>query len=466
MNAFVKAVKNTPVEDRTENGMKAFASTCNHNVDLFSQIGASRGKNVSAEFEKAFQEEKDLALRIALWTRDVRGGAGERQLFRDILLHLEKFHPSVLTSSFLKKVPELGRWDDLLIFTNIKIQNAAFKLILEALREGNGLAAKWLPRKGPIALKLRSYFKMSPKQYRKTLVNLTKVVETAMCAKDWSSINFEHVPSLAMSRYMTAFHKNAGETFVSYKNALVKGTAKINATAVYPYDIIKSLRHGGDETVNDKQWDALPDYMDGSLVLPLVDVSGSMDASISPGAEVNAMDVALSLGLYCAGKNKGPYKDTFLTFSGSPELITLKGTLSQKMIQMNRSHWDMSTNLHKAFERILSVAVKNNVPEKDMPEVLLILSDMQFDQCTKYDDSALEMIQRKYTKAGYKVPMIVFWNLRATKNSPVKFDQKGTALVSGFSPAIMKSVLKSKFENITPEAIMRQTVCVARYDYR
>ena len=204
MTSFKTAALNTPVEARTLNNMKALESSLNKNVDLFSKIGASRGKDIIPQWEAAYQEDADLAVRIALWARDVRGGAGERQLFRDILLHLEKQHKTVLTKTkLLVKVPDIGRWDDLLIFTDPDVKSMAFDLIHVALRLGDGLCAKWMPRKGPLANELRNAFGWTPKFYRKRLVELTKVVETAMCAKKWDTINFEHVPSLAMSRYLT-----------------------------------------------------------------------------------------------------------------------------------------------------------------------------------------------------------------------------------------------------------------------
>lgn len=469
MNQFVNAFNTVPVAARTANNMKAQKSTMSPVVDLFYNIGASRGKNIVPQWETAYQADADLAVRIALWTRDARGGAGERQLFRDVLLHMEKHHPEILLDTkILAKVPELGRWDDLLVFNyNPDIKAKAFDLIRTALAEGNGLCAKWMPRKGKVAVELRNALGLSPKTYRKLLVNNTNVVETAMCAKNYEGVNYAHVPSLAMSRYMTAFMKNDMTRFTAYRESLKKGEAKVNAAAVYPYDIIKSLKAGGDSVVNDAQWAALPDYMDGTNVLPLVDVSGSMCCPAGKNANLSCLDVALSLGLYCADKNKGAFKDMFLTFSGESELVQLKGTLSQKMIQMNSSHWSMNTNLHKAFERILKLAVTAKVPQEDMPSMLLILSDMQFDQCARYDDSAMQMIERKYAEAGYKVPVIVFWNLNAAYgNSPVSFNKKGVALVSGFSPAIMKAVLAADFDDLSPETIVRDAVCIPRYDYR
>ena len=275
MTTFAEAVKSTPAVARTENGMKAKAHSGNALVDLFYKIGASRGKSVTADFEKAFQEDADLAMKIAFWSRDVRGGAGERQIFRDILVHLEKLHPEVLEKA-MPFVAEFGRWDDLLVFKTEKFKHMAYTLIGDALRERNGLAAKWMPRQGPIAIELRNFYGMTPKQYRKSLVALTNVVETKMCAQDWDGIEFGKLPSLASARYNKAFAKNATEAYNAYKARLVKGTDKVNASAVYPYDVIKTLRHGGESVVADAQWASLPNYIGNASVMPLVDVSGSM----------------------------------------------------------------------------------------------------------------------------------------------------------------------------------------------
>jgi len=211
------------------------------------------------------------------------------------------------------------------------------------------------------------------------------------------------------------------------------------------------------------QWEALPNYVGNANILPLVDVSGSMTCSVGGNNNLTCLDVSVSLGLYLADKNKGKFKDTFLTFSESPELLHLNGNINQKIDQMIKSKWAMNTNLVAAFEKILSVAVKGNVPQNEMPEMLLILSDMQFNQCVHFDDSAIEMIRRKYQAAGYEVPRVVFWNLHAHDNVPVKFDEQGTALVSGFSPSILKSLLASDMDAFTPESIMLNTVMIDRY---
>lgn len=468
-SAVLNSTASTANVARTTNGMKALQSTLSNTTDLFFKIGASRGKNITAQFEKAYREDREMALRVAQWARDVRGGAGERELFRQTLKWLEKNQPDELVATrILKNVAEIGRWDDLLIFENAEVKSYAFRLIREALDAGNGLCAKWMPRKGPKALELREFLGWSPKFYRKRLVELTKVVEQQMCAKQWNEINFSHVPSLAMSRYSKAFGKNAPDHFTAFKEALKKGDpkiAKVNAGAVYPYDIIKNVRRG-DSALADEQWKALPNFIGDASILPIVDVSGSMTCKAGghqSKSDITCLDVAVSLGLYCADKNTGPFKDVFLTFSNRPQFQTVTGTLSEKVRKMERPDWEMSTNLHAAFDEILKVAVRNNVAREDMPKVLLIMSDMQFNCCTGFDDRAIQMIRRKYNDADYEMPNVVFWNINAYENVPVRFDEKGTALVSGFSPSIMKAVLAADMDSMTPEAVMKKAVMSDRY---
>jgi hypothetical protein len=474
MATFANAV--ITQEARTENGMKALASTANTVVDLFYKIGASRGKDITKDFVAAFVENKELALRVAQWARDVRGGAGERQIFRDILVYLEKTDTEA-ASLVMNKVPELGRWDDLLVFTDPTLKAQAFGLIKNALTAGNGLTAKWMPRQGAVAAELRKFMEMTPKTYRKTLVGLTNVVETKMCARDWDNIDFSKLPSLASARYRTAFHKNS-EKFKEYVTKLASGdkSVKVNAGAVYPYDVLKSVIMQGwvvqSLTKTDRdfivaQWEALPNYVGDANILPMVDVSGSMTC-LAGGprskSSVRCIDVAVSLGLYLADKNKGMFKDVFCTFSGKPQLLNLKGNVIQKAEQMEKSSWDMNTNVIAAFQKVLDVAKKGNVSDEEMPKALLIMSDMNFDQCIKFDDSAMQSIKRNFEAAGYTTPIVVFWNINAQDHAPVKYDTRGVALVSGFSPTIVKSVLAADLSNMTPEAIMLQTVMNPRYD--
>ena len=457
----------------TENGMPVRVNSANACVDLFYAAGAMRGKDIVPQFVSALVEDENIAGRIALWLRDVRAGAGERELFRNILRYLEIYNPELAVRLALR-VPELGRWDDLLVFDTERIKLVAYQLIAEALAAGNGLAAKWMPRKGAEAARLRKFLNLTPKAYRKTLVNLTKVVETQMCAKQWETIEFSHVPSQAHAKYKRAFARNS----LAYKAYVAKlvskdASVKINASAIYPYEVIKDVHileyapiAPEVVSVTIAQWDALPNYLGSRKVLPMVDVSGSMVCPAGSNTSVSCMDVAVSLGLYCAEKNTGAYKGVFLTFSEQPELVQLKGNVVQMAKQMTRSNWGMNTDISAAFARVLQLAQAQNAAQADMPEFILIFSDMQFDACVSNgSDSALAMMQRRYEAAGYTMPKVVFWNLRHGGNTPVKYDEKNTALVSGFSPNIMKAIFSSDLDQFSPVGIMMETLKSERYDF-
>lgn len=476
MNTLFEAVNASGV---TTNGAVTNVSSLNKNVDLFFLAGASRGKDITATFAAALVEDPEVAVRVLSWCRDARGGAGERELFRKLFGYVIRTEP-VLAERLLVKIPELGRWDDILIAFGSTLERDALRMIAFALNEvQDGLCAKWMPRQGAEANKIRSYMKLTPKQYRKLVVGLSNTVEQKMCAQDWTNITYPHVPSVAAGRYQKAFLKHDPAGYGVFKEKLVTGEAKINASVSYPYDVIRSLTKG-DREVAIAQWKALPDYLEGSdeNIMPVVDVSGSM-TSVASGS-VTALDVAISLGLYVSERMGGVFKDTFMTFSGSPEMLKLKGDLGQRYDQMSRSNWAMNTDLGAVFKLILSAAVKGKVAEKEMPTKVLILSDMEFDACvttgstassgrfstggTTVSVSAMEFIEKEYAVAGYKIPQVVFWNLNGRAgNSPVTYNKVGAALVSGFSPSIVKSVLGG--EEMTPISIMLKTVMVARYDF-
>jgi len=470
---FANAVKTQSV--RTENGMKAHAGTGDACVNLFYAIGAMRGKDVLPLFKAAFVENAEVALRIAMWVRDVRGGAGERQIFKDILGWLETNKTIDVVMALINKIPEIGRADDLFVFKNQEARAHAFTVYGDQLRQGNGLFYKWLPREKSaqkkLAAELRSFFGLTPRQYRKLASANTTVVESQMCAKDWDNINFSHVPSVAASRYKKAFKRNATAAFTEYVEKLTKGdpSVKVNAGSIFPYEVIKGWQgNRSDATIRahvNAQWAALPNYVGDASILPLVDVSGSMSCPAGGDTSVTCHDVALSLGLYLSEKNKGKFKDMFLTFSSNPELLHLTGDIMDRLDAMDRSTWDMSTNIVKAFAKILEVAVAGNVPQAEMPATICIFSDMNFNECTSgFDRSAMESVQAQYAAAGYNCPSVVFWNLKHNGTAPAKADASGVALVSGFSPSLVATILGANPDEFTPEALMLKAVMVPRYD--
>jgi hypothetical protein len=343
---------------------------------------------------------------------------------------------------------------------------------LNTIQYEGGLCAKWQKRKGAKAIELRTFLDFTPKRYRKTLVDLTNVVESKMCAKDWNSIEFGKLPSIASARYRKAFLKNASEKYKEYLERLEKGEEKVNAGAIFPHDVLKSLissygwnnLESAEITFIREQWNALPNFLGDDNILPLVDVSGSMEMAKISG-NTTPLDVAVSLGLYIADKQKGAFSDMWLNFSDKPRIRELKGDVISKVNQMTRDHdWGQNTNIEAAFGEILRVATTNDVSSDEMPKYLLILSDMEFDHCVRDGNSvtAYTNASEQFEKAGYELPKVVFWNLNGRQgNVPVKHDENGTALISGYSPSILKSVLKAS--NFNPEDIMLGTVMVPRY---
>jgi hypothetical protein len=480
MSDFVNAIQTE--NTKTKNGMTTSSSTLNECINLFFSIGSMRGGDVdrlNSLFSKAFTEDPQTAMRILFWARDVRGGAGERQIFRDVISFLAATNPEAIKVN-IGLFPEYGRWDDVQTLFNTSLEDEAINLIIEGIKAEDGLCAKWVPRKGEVFNKVRRALKTDPKTLRKTLVSLSNTVEQKMCSKDWDNIEYSKIPSLAMSRYGKAFGRNDQDRFGQYIESLQRGETTVNAGALYPYDVTKNLSsHMGDSALANEQWKALPNYMEDSdeLILPVVDVSGSMSCSAGNSKTVTCMDVAVSLGLYISEKNEGVFKDMFITFSSTPSIQKLGGNLKERFTQLRRSDWSMSTNIQATFELILDQAVKHSIPQDKMPTKVLILSDMQFDQAKgsvahrwsrdvehDWNPTAQSLIKDMYSRAGYEVPNIIFWNInsRGGDNFPVRYDEEGTALVSGFSPSIMKSLLGG--ENMTPISIMNSTVNSERYE--
>lgn len=468
MSSLLQAMNET---SRTNNGALTNYSSLNKCVDLFFTIGSSRNMDIIPLFYKALSENKDLALRILLWSRDIREGAGERETFRKILSSIKD---NYVTNKFIKTVPEIGRWDDLLCLISEDIKNetqagtAALNLIsLELEKDNCVLCAKWMPRKGPIATRIRKYLGLTPRSYRKLLVNKSNTVEQKMCSKNWDKINYEHVPSIAAKKYSNTFNRQDGVRYQEYIEKLVKGEVKVNAGAIFPHDVIIGMRNGNIDLAN-VQWKSLPNYLENSSekILPVVDVSGSMECAIGKSKSLMCIDVSIALGLYLSERNTGIFKDEFITFSKSPVIQRLTGNLHERYCQLARAHWSMSTDIEKVFFLVLQQARTFNIMREDMPTMIVILSDMEFNQATYDCDrerTNYSAIKDLYRNSEYEMPKLVFWNLNAREgNVPCTYDENGVLLVSGFSPSIMRDVLSNDIK--TPEQIMMHTVMKERYD--
>lgn len=471
-NSFVDgATQESLYDTRTDNGMKTLSTSHSALVDLFGIAGSMRKEDIVPHFIKAFNENSLLSLKLALYLRDILQGQGNRKNFRDILYWVTSAYPMKdkefnpidnlsYIQKMISKVPLVGRWDDIL-HVDESYQEYVFSLIKAGLEDKNaqGLCAKWMPRQGAVANALRKYLGLTPKQYRKKLVSLTKVVEQKMCAKQWNEIEYSHVPSKAFKNYTNTFKKHDEARFDQFLTKAEKGEVKVNAGAIYPYDVIANLDNN--VKASEVQWKNLPDFIEeGMNILVMADGSGSMTSHIA--GTITALDVANSLALYTAERLKSSFKDLYMTFSETPQFVKLEGSLSERVRIALEYDECSNTNVIAGFKLILDNAKRNNVPQSDMPTHLLIISDMQFDYCADYDDGAIQSIKRLYNDAGYDIPMVIFWNLNGRMGqSPVTYNEKGTALISGFSPSILKYIGK---KNISPEVLMMEILNKERYN--
>ena len=480
----------------TRNGMPTHASTDSPLLDLFASVSSFRALHrrrglpveegediVDAQFDALlmpclFAAPVDT-LKLLMWARDVREGAGERYLFRHAMARLAGMLTDTAVVAILRHTPEFGRWDEVLPHVRSKrFGEVALDMIKYALvEEKDRLCAKWMPREASttawmrdVASRIRAHLGMSNREYRKLLVGLTHVVETPMCAGEWDTIEFGKVPSVAHKMYRSAFKRHAPSAYGEYVTALATGRAKVNAAALYPHDVLRMLEDGDAscDAVAEAAWRALPDYLgDGVRVLPMIDTSGSMTSEIPNLGGATCMDVAIAIGLYVAERAEGGLNHAYMTFSerATIERVPPAASLREKVDQIRGAAWAQNTNLMAAFEELLSAVTNAGCASNRMPTVILVISDMEFDECVNApEDTALQGMRKLYANAGYELPGVVFWNVRARarNNCPVQMHESGTALVSGFSPAVLKAVLRH--HRFTPMSVLRDILDNPRYD--
>ena len=430
----------------TTNGAITNSSSGKECLDLFQRIGNMRHSDrlqILKDFEKAYIENKELATQVLFWARAARIGSGERKTFHTILEEIGKTSPDFISDN-AKTIAELGYWKDLVPYLHIKNVVAVFA---QAIRDEDRLACKWAPRKCAV---LRDELGWTNKQYRKWLKSHSDTVEQTMSEKEWSDINYSSVPGSAMRRYSGAFAKQDSKRFDEWKE---DKTTKASVSATYPHEVLQT----DDDSLAEKLWNNLPDLLSDSdeNILPMIDVSGSMFGQ--------PLAVAMSLGMYLSERTKGEFKDLFLTFSENPELVRLQGdSVAERLRNISQADWGMNTDFTAAYQHILRVAQKHNVVPESMPTMLLVLSDMQFDESQR-DVTHFGHMKEVYEKAGYKLPKIVFWNLDAHFGTPAKCSDDSVAMVSGFSPSIMKAVLNA--EKFNPLSIMMEALKDIDIDY-
>ena len=463
---MLEQLKNETNYTLTENMAVARKTTKNSLLDFFAQAGALRTRNAPdkvAVFDAAFAEEPLLAMKALFYFRDIRGGQGERQTFKDILRYLGNHKKELVVKNFAL-ISEFGRWDDYYILEGTACNDEMFaylhKQLLTDLNvkvgEPVSLLAKWLksenatsPETKRLATITRKSFGMDSKRYRKSLSVLRKainVIEITMSNKEWKIIDYEKVPSRAGMIYRKAFLRNDKERYEEFLEQVDKGEKKINATTLYPYDIVDKVLHKGDTSKTiDALWKALPNYVEEQEPsLAVVDTSGSMYG--------HPITVSVGLGLYLAERNKGAYHNHFITFSERPELQEVRGTtIASKIANLGNAAWGYNTNIEAVFDLILGTAIKNRVPDHEMVRKLYVISDMEFDRACGYTGNQKTLIQKmkqKYDDANVYFPQLVFWNVNArNKQYPATVNDAGIQMVSGSSPSLFRQLMTGEFKS-------------------
>ena len=486
---FLDYLKREENKTYTENGALTNKSTQSHCLDLFATIGALRGageSEIADRFLRAYAEDPDLAMKTLFFARDVRGGLGERRVFRTILSWLSVHEPASVRRN-LPYVAEFGRYDDLLSLMETPCEGDVMALIREQLDkdrealQANGevsLLAKWLPsvnasNKETVknAKKIAAALGMNDATYRKTLTALRariKIIENNLREKDYT-FDYAKQPSKALFRYRQAFLRNDAARYLDFMNKAQEHPAMLNTGTLTPYDVIApvldSERHEISEEERramDVTWKALEDFACADNSLAVVDGSGSMYwEAINPMPAA----VAQSLGIYFAERNKGAFHGHFITFSENPQLVEVKGRdIVEKVRYCMSFNECANTNLAKTFDLILNTAVKNRVSREEMPEKLYVISDMEFDCCAEDSEMTnFEYAKKKFAKHGYRLPQIVFWNVASRyRQQPVTKNEQGAILVSGCSPQIFSLV--TNYDVPDPYAYMVEVLSSRRYE--
>lgn len=492
---FLDNLKEETTVGRTANGASTFTSSLNANLDFYAQAGSMRQYKSAIKplFAKAYDEDRELALRNLIHLRNIRlGGLGERDAFRIAAEYLIDAKDYKAITMIAEYVGYFGRWDDLVaimakdtktfdIGIGVLREQFAEDLKAMAANEPVSLMAKWVPNvsvknaeRRRMAHRIAKALGYTPRDYRKMMVKLRSyigVLEVKLAAKDYDSINFEKLPSKALFRYRAAFNRHLGDEYQAFINAVNNGEKQMNGALMMPHEVIRAYYDGGFawnkkvDPVLEATWKSMDDVLEGieDNAIVVADTSGSMMS----GYTVLPWHVAEGLAIYTAERLEGAFKNNFITFSRHPQLITLPehGTLYDKMKEYQTHSIIDNTNIEAVFDLILDTAVKYSTPQEDLPSKIIIISDMEFDICARNASlNNFENAKRKFNAKGYELPSVVFWNVNAHgRNMPVRFNEQGVALVSGFSTNVLSAVLGEEISN--PEAMMLKVLNKPEYDF-
>lgn len=474
-------LKNESNKTFTENGAVTHATSLSDCLDLFATIGAIRRQSdeeIITRFSRAFAENADIAMKILFFGRDVRGGLGERRVFRVIVNWLADHEPTALRKN-IALIPEYGRFDDLVSLMGTACEKDALAVICDQLRrdlasrENVSLLAKWLPSVNAsnaetirMGKKIARALGMTDAEYRRTLVKLRariRIIENHLREKDYT-FDYSAQPSKAMYKYRAAFIRNDAERYGAFMKQVEKGEKTLHTGTLTPYDIIAPCVGFGKMTDEERKamdvtWNALEDFTTGENALVVVDGSGSMYGWANPKPAA----VAMSLAIYFAERNTGAFRNHFITFSEQPRLVEIKGRdIAEKVRYCMGYNEVANTNIQRVFGLLLNTAVRKRLPQEEMPARIYIVSDMEFDCCAENaDQTNFEYARKQFEGRGYKLPEVVFWNVASrNRQQPVTMNEQGVALVSGCTPRIFSMIASGI---MSPYTVMMDVLARDRY---
>lgn len=502
---FMDEMKKTLNDEKTltENGAVGYRTTGKELLDLNFAVASLRSASdveIVEKFTKAFFEDKELAVKWLFFARDIREGLGERRLFRVCLRALALLDKEAVIK-LLPYVSEYGRYDDLFSLVldaddNDEICKKVYWLVLEQLSQDEenmkagkpiSLLAKWMPsincsskQRKELAKRFCKFLGMPEKQYRQVLSALREyldVVERKMCANEWDEVDYSAVPSKANLIYRNAFMEHDALRRQEYLDKLQKGEVKINSSVAFPHDIVSKYSKGyndfwqpvidEEDVTLEEMWKGLPDLVQGcGNTIVVADGSSSMQCRVDSKSQIASLDVANALAIYFAERSSGEFKDKYITFSNRPQLVDLsKGKTLKDKLNIAYAHSEVSgTNIEATFDLILQTAINSNATQDEIPANVLIISDIEFNRatCGRPDETLFQTIEAKFAEAGYKMPRLVFWNVNSRTNAiPVKENELGVALVSGFSVNVIKMVMSGKLD---PYEVLVEQLMSPRYE--
>ena len=493
--SYLESLKTEANYTRTLNGAKTHGSTGDACLDFFAVAGGMRYRRKNDQitlFDRAYIETPELAAKLLFHLRDIRGGMGERSLFRTLLRHVAFAWPETAKKN-AQYIAEFGRWDDLLCLLGTPAEEEAVRVIKLQLAEDQAalkkrelgdedahisLLAKWLPSDNTsspktcaTARKLRKALGMDSRAYRAMLTGLRArigLVERTLTKRQSEKVNYEAVPAQAMLKYRCAFASKDGKRFSGFLSKVKNGGKRIHADTLFPYEVLRPFFNGGYWSVTDPKgmaalealWNCLPGEIGSANAISVVDTSGSMYCSCGP---LKPALISQAMGLYCAERCPGIFHNHLITFESTPHLMEIKGkTLRDKLRYIGTLPWGGSTNLEGVFNLILRTAVENDAKQEEMPAVLYIFSDMEFNCAMRNADKTVyENAKELFEAYGYQMPAVVFHNVNSWQMQvPVTAHTRGAALQSGAST----HALKEKFDgNITPMDHMLRVLNAERY---